>query len=376
MVGYAAAEVIVSDSAPPQVQFGASEIKAVLAKQGGSQRVLVGISGDSFFSRTAAQRANPAATPESYVITVEGASITVEGRDATGAMYGALDVAEQLGWGGEVKSVSKSPYLPVRGINTFLTAQGFDEPDSWFWSDQFWRRFLDMMARTRHNFLDLHGPFDITVAFPNGFPFMVWLSDFPDVGVGRERAEKNLARFRQIIRMAADRGVKVGYMNYTAAATIGPWTTGRFWKDERYVPRPQTYLAADRLEEYTRQAVAAFLKGVPELWMFGFRVGESGQPEDFYKNTYIKALDVAPRELKVYARTWIADPKRVREIAALTGREFYIQPKYNGEHLGLPYQAVTGGRYYPPSGSWEDYSNAPRNYSTASPAESATQWSR
>jgi hypothetical protein len=201
------------------------------------------------------------------------------------------------------------------------------------------------------------------VSFPNGLPFFVYLPDFPDVGVGRDRADKNVARFRRIIKMAADRGVKVGFMNYTAAAFLGQWNTGVFWKDERFVPRPQQYLPASRLEEYTRKAAAAFLKAVPELWMFGFRVGESGQTEDFYKTTYIEALKDLPTGLNVYTRTWIADPQRVRQIADLTPHRFFIEPKYNGEQLGLPYQAVTGGRYYPPSGSWEDYSNYPRNYS-------------
>jgi hypothetical protein len=294
--------------------------------------------------------------------------VVVEGRDATGAMYGAMELAEQIAWAdgsdylAKIRPLTKSPFLEVRGVNTFLTAQGFDDPGSWYWSDGFWKSFLDMMARSRHNFLDLHGPFDIIVEWPNGFSYFVYLPDFPEVGVGRERAEKNLARFRQIIRMAADRGVKVGFMNYAAEAPIGPWKTGVFWKDERFAWEPPQMLAGARLEQYTREAVEAFLKALPELWMFGFRIGESGQPEDFYKRTYIEAVKNLPQSLNLYARTWIADPAKVREFANLTRHRFYIEPKYNGEQLGLPYQAVMGGRAYPPSGSYENYTNYPRNY--------------
>ena len=94
--------------------------------------------------------------------------------------------------------------------------------------------------------------------------------------------------------------------------------------------------------------------------MFGFRIGESGQSGDFYKGTYLQALKNAPTGLKIYVRTWIANPLKVREIGAIAKQHLYIEPKYNGEHLGLPYQAVQGGRQYPPSGSYENYSDYPR----------------
>jgi hypothetical protein len=67
--------------------------------------------------------------------------------------------------------------------------------------------------------------------------------------------------------------------------------------------------------------------------------------------------------LNLYVRTWIAYPEKVRELARTTKHHLYIEPKYNGEQLGSPYQAALGGREYPPSGSYEDYTNYPRNYS-------------
>jgi len=372
--------VLPKDTRPP-VQFGAEELRAVLEKNGvqvrttssssgSKRRIYLGERGDPIWKSVPGHPLTVPDSPESYVLAVLGRdTVAVEGSDAAGTMYGALDLAEQIGratgsdFASQIQPVSKSPFLAIRGINMFLTAQGFDEPDSWYWSDSFWTGFLDMMARDRYNFLDFHGPFDLTVSFPNGFPFFVFLPDFPEIGVGRERAARNLARFRQVIRMAADRGIKVGYMNYTAAAAIGPWKTGQFWKDERWVERAEKYLAGERLEEYTRRAVTTFLEQLSELWIFGFRIGESGQPEDFYKRTYLAALKNSPASLNLYARTWAADPHRIREIANQTGHHFYIEPKFNGEHLGLPYQAVTGGRFYPFSGSYEDYTNYPRNYS-------------
>lgn len=309
---------------------------------------------------------------ESYALSFSSDKHTafVDASDDIGAMYGQFELAEQIAasnkgdWKSHIKSTSKSPFLEVRGVNMFLTVQDVDNADGAFWSDDYWDKYLGIMARDRYNFLDIHGLCDpVTLTFPNGFSFFLSLPDFPEVGVGAERAAKNLARFRQVIQMAADRGIKVGYMNYEAPPPIGPWKTRRVGVDERWVEVPQQFLEGPRLVQYTREAVIEFLKQLPGLWMFGFRVGESGQPEDFYQKTYLAALAELPPSQNVYLRTWIADPQKVRELAASTKNHIYIEPKYNGEQLGLPYQASLGGREYPPSGSYEDYTDKPQNFS-------------
>ena len=179
-------------------------------------------------------------------------------------MYGVLDLSEQIGgqkgsdFFAHLKPVSKSPYLEVRGVNMFLTVQDIDGPDGAFWSDNYWNTYLDIMARNRYNLLDIHGPCDaVTLTFPNGFSYFLSLPDFPEVGVGPERASRNLARFRQVIHMAAERGIKVGYMNYEASAPIGPWKTRQFGTDERWVRPPQESLTGTRLEQYTRESAEA-----------------------------------------------------------------------------------------------------------------------
>ncbi len=372
--------VVRADAAAP-INFGVQELQRALTRIGNKASVTnePATEGVQIILQTVGDRVWPPASgaspapagPESYAISVlPPRIINVEGRDPVGAMYGALDLAEQISWAKnpayyhDIHPVTKSPFLELRGVNMFLTTQDIDNPDGAFWSDEYWQGYLDMMARNRYNLLDIHGPCDaVTLTFPNGFSYFVSLPDFPQVGVGTEKAAKNLARFRQVIQMAGDRGIKVAYMNYEAAAPIGPWKTRIWGVDERWVSPPMEYLASSRLEDYTREAALSFLKQVPELWMFGFRVGESGQPEDFYKKTYLAALAQIPDSLNVYVRTWLADPAKIRELASSTRHHLYIEPKYNGEQLGLPYQAALGGRHYPPSGSYEDYTNYPRNYS-------------
>jgi len=373
--------IVVPHIASAPLQFGAAIVGDALKSKGFQVTIADRASGSDFevtvtetggrAEKTQTRKQNPE-KPESYAVSLspDKHSATVDGSDATGAMYGEFDLAEQIAgqrgedWAAQIKPVSKSPYLEVRGVNMFLTVQDVDNADGALWSDDYWQKYLDMMARDRYNFLDIHGLCDpVTLSFPNGFSFFLSLPDFPEVGVGAERAAKNLARFREVIRMAADRGIKVGYMNYEAPPPIGPWKTRRVGVDERWQDVPQQFLEGPRLEQYTREAVLSFLKQLPGLWMFGFRVGESGQPEDFYQKTYMAALAELPPTQKVYLRTWIADPQRVRQLAASTKNPIYIEPKYNGEQLGLPYQAALGGRQYPPSGSYENYTDRPQNYS-------------
>ncbi len=375
-----AAIVLPQDAAAP-LKSGAEVLRDALTKRGvraegenhsspADFMVVVSVKGGSAGNRGGRQ--NAADKPESYALSLSSNKRTayVDGSDPTGAMYGEFELAEQIGgqpgdnWTSVIKPESKSPYLEVRGVNMFLTVQDVDNPDGAFWSDDYWQKYLDIMARSRYNFLDIHGLCDaVTITFPNGFSYFLSLPDFPEVGVGAERAAKNIARFRQVIQMAADRGIKVGYMNYEAPPPIGPWKTRKVGVDERWVDVPQKYLEGPRLVDYTREAVLSFLKQLPGLWMFGFRVGESGQPEDFYQKTYMAALAELPPSQKVYLRTWIADPQKVRDLAASSKNHFYIEPKYNGEQLGSPYQASLGGRQYPPSGSFENYTDKPQNFS-------------
>ena len=375
--------LVLPENPAPAVKLGAEALRLALATKrlevrfgprpsSGEVEIIVAEKGDPNLSKAIQNRIKVPDRAESFALSVgpDKRVVVVEGSDATGVMYGEHELAEQVSaqpssdFVPNLRPTSQSPFLEIRGVNMFLTVQDIDQPQGAFWSDEYWKIYLDIMARDRYNFLDIHGPCDaVTLTFPNGFSYFVSLPDFPSVGVGPERAARNLARFRQVIRMAADRGIKVGYMNYEARPPIGPWRTRRFGVDERWAHVPQEFLEGPQLEQYTREAVQSFLQQLPELWMFGFRIGESGQPEDFYKKTYLAALAELPPSLKIYLRTWIADPQSVRELAAAAKHPVYIEPKYNGEHLGLPYQAALGARRYPPSGSYENYTNNPKNYS-------------
>lgn len=245
-------QIIVADHPAAPVQFGVEELRRALQRKGlrvrigadlghgrdagatasdpdGGFQIVLGDPEAFHLAGRQAYQPEIERLPESYTISIKpGRRVVVEGSDSTGVMYGALDVAEQVesatgnNAAAQIRPSAESPYLAIRGINMFFMTQDFDDDRSAFWSDEYWTAFLNMMARDRYNFLDIHGPCDaVTLTFPNAYSYFVSLPDFPHVGVGPARAARNIAQLRKIIRMATDHGVKVGYMNYEASPPIG-----------------------------------------------------------------------------------------------------------------------------------------------------------
>ena len=385
--GGGSVELVVPAGVDARVEFGVRQLRAAFERhewrvhrspqrRAAGWTVFIARSEDPL-PAAVGDRVQPVAEdPESYSISrgPHARVVLVAGSDPTGIMYGTLDLAEQVDWGltdnrlvenplGTIEPTAKSPHLRIRGINAWLTTQGYKHRDSWYWSDAFWNGYFDMMARNRWNFLDLHGPHDLTVKIPDGLPFLVSVPDYPQVGPGPAQTARIRGQLRHIIQMAAARGVHVGYMNYKTDPFIGPFDTGKmYFSKPEQAGKKNPRLPADQVADYTRKAVSALLKELPELWAFGFRIGESGREPDFYKKTYLAALQDAPGDLKVYARTWLADPASVMELARTSKQKVYLEPKYNGEQLGLPYVAALGSREYAPSGAYEDYLQQPRDW--------------
>lgn len=108
--------------------------------------------------------------------------------DADGAMYGGLDIAEaiRLGTLEQVKDSDHAPYIERRGIKFNIpldlrTPSYSDSSDAFqqnipeMWSMDFWREFLDEMARHRYNALTLWNL--------HPFPSIVKVPEFPDVAL-------------------------------------------------------------------------------------------------------------------------------------------------------------------------------------------------
>ncbi len=126
--------------------------------------------------------------PQSYAIRRSRNTIAALGADADGAMYAGMDLAEavKLGTAATLAESDHAPRIERRGIkfNAPLDARTPSYSDNSdaaqsnipeMWSFDFWREFLDEMARNRYNVLSLWNL--------HPFPSMVKVPEYPDVAL-------------------------------------------------------------------------------------------------------------------------------------------------------------------------------------------------
>jgi hypothetical protein len=248
------------------------------------------------------------AGPQSYSLRkkIDAASKTyvVLGADPTGAMYGGLDLAEAIRCGAldAVKDGHHRPYIARRGIkfNIPLDARTPSYSDAGdaaqqnipeMWSMDFWRGFLDAMARYRFNVLTLWNL--------HPFPSMVKVPEYPDVALDDVMRTKvrfdstyslsgadmvrpsHLARlevvkrmtiaektrfWREVIEHARDRGIEV----YLFTWNIFTWGAEGKYGITSAQDNPITI-------DYFRRSVRETLLAYPLLAGFGITAGEHMQ---------------------------------------------------------------------------------------------------
>ncbi len=288
--------------------------------------------------------------PESYRIQHSNKEvISVSGSDAIGLMYGIYELAEQITIGPDsqkenwqnIENSFGEPALEIRADNPFLTVEGETGISKWFYDEEYWKMYFNLLAKNRFNICDIHAMYRYQdTNFPNIFPFFLKYPFNDKASWESEDQAKNLAMLKRVIELGEERGVHVALMNY---ATDNP---GISHGDEA------------ELIEYTSWAVAELLKECPDLWMFGFRIGESGKSEHFFEKSYLQGIDRSGKKnVRLYTRTWLAEFDDMAKIGMKYPDNFYIEIKYNGEQLGAPYNAIQGrwGSY-----SYERYLNYPR----------------
>ncbi len=366
MIGLAAILWATQPTSP--VEFGLEAIRQAAGNRSGDVSVSV----------------RPEKSKEAYRISSKGGKVSIVGSDPVGAMYGAFQFAEQLQNSGNAAwntNSSGKPFLPDRGLNLFLTLPwNYEKHDTdfdvaaltnpnrwWFQNDDYWTTLLDLMAKSRLNWLDIHGTWDISVTnAPNLYAYFVSSPSFPLVGVPNDVKATNLARLNKVVTMAHARGIRVSLMAYEAGLKI-PQN-----------PNPPYQATEENVYKYTREVVEQMIRGVPGLDAIGFRIGESGKSESFFK-CYGQAVKLSGRDIPLVTRSWITRRQRVLPLARAS-KDFTVEIKYNGEQWGAPYP-VAGGRMATwNSYSFEDYlsdsGDASKNAKTwpGWPAEGGGKW--
>jgi hypothetical protein len=197
------------DHRVPQAAFAAGEIGAAVEARGGSCKTgslgelgqtnsglcLVLASSVAESQRLVSELGIAplkSASPQAYALRKkpdeQKTVYAVLGADPAGAMYGGLDLAEaiRLETLAELSDSDHAPFIARRGIkfNIPLDARTPSYSDAGdaaqqnipeMWSMNFWREFLDEMARDRFNVLTLWNL--------HPFPSMVKVPEYPDVAL-------------------------------------------------------------------------------------------------------------------------------------------------------------------------------------------------
>jgi hypothetical protein len=293
---------------------------------------------------------------ESYAIVSQNGSTLIVGRDAVGAMYGALEAAERVRIDGPsalppATAITGAPAVALRAANPFLVLPASTEKAGWWFRDlSFWTEYLDMLARARFDFLDLHAMYDVqTTIFPNALLYFASSPSFPNVGVSAADRAANLDVLKQVVTMAAVRGIRVGLMSYRIDTSPRADGAG-------------VILTDPDLTKYTREAVADLARNVPNLAYLGFRIGESTTGAAWFSPTYVAGLADSGTGVRLYTRTWLTTKPDILAITGAAGSGMIVEAKYNGEHFAAPY-AIAGGAFTMwGSYSYQDFLEPPDPY--------------
>jgi len=314
------ADVVAERDGPP-IRFAAEEIAGALKAAGEDARILVGTYA---WLKGKGPARRPAAVAEAFTIMRDQDRIIVAGHDEVGAMYGGLEVAEQIRIGGVASVVARTaqPFLALRQFKYNVPSVRDQE---WFHSEAYWRSFFGLLARSRIN----------SVGFwhRHPFPYMIRFEKFPEAAVlTPEQTERNIKTWRMILRLARERGVATYLINWNIHLPA------RFAKAHGLKPDGQD---SPIVREYMRYCVGQTLKTYPDLTGIGACAGERMPSDDYdwreqwIRGTFIAGIrDSGRRNVPLLHRYWWASPDSItRIIASDYDGPILVAIKFNGEHL-------------------------------------------
>ena len=316
--GSAAAEtraVVIYDSANPAIRFAAGDVQAALERKGfavatatpdrlSDHAAAVQIVITTIQGALPGQPVVSGLTAQGYAIRRVGTGASrwwAIGADETGAMYGGLELAEAIQLTGSLTGVGDrqvNPHIASRGIkfNIPLDARSPSYSDdsssaqanvAEMWSMDFWKQFIDEMARHRFNMLSLWNL--------SPFPSLVTVPEYPKVALAdvKKKAgalwdatlqgrnmydpgwtldtlkvmtiEEKIAFWRGVMEYARDRGVDVSLFTWN---TFVYGTEGSGYGITDSLANPTT-------RDYVRKSVRALFNTYPLLTAIGITAGEN-----------------------------------------------------------------------------------------------------
>lgn len=350
--------IVQVSTASPRVKFGIDKLSDALKKTGYStiisnkdpgpdkRSILVGEISSGIIP---AKSITTDVGKEGYVISSSSAKkIYVAGADASGVLYGCMELAAQVSSAGRLPqhiSITDQPEMVLRGACVgiqkpyYLTGRTVYEypytPETfpWFYDKKLWIQYLDSLAENRMNSLYLW----------NGHPFasLVRLNDYPyAVEVDDATFRKNEEMYRFLATEADKRGIWVIQMFYNIIVSKPFAEKHKIKTQER--ERPIIPLIAD----YTRKSIAAFVAKYPNVGLMvclGEAMEGVGNDDiEWFTQTIIPGVKDGLKilgkteEPPIVLRAHDTDAPSVMKAALPLYRNLYTEAKFNGEALTTP----------------------------------------
>jgi hypothetical protein len=278
-------------------------------------------------------------------------AVILEGGDARGLMYAALDTADRAGWNGteadpfaRVRDVSEAPYLTERGVSMFTMQRAYFE--SRLYDEKYWERYFDLLAASRiNNFIVIFG-------YENGgfmvplYPYFFNVPEYPEVelvGMTPAQQARNTAAFKAMMRIAHERGIDVtaGIWDHIYRGGVqGGGIPGAAEKAGQRAPGLVWGVTAENLAGYTKAALRRFLNVFPEVDAIQFRMhDESGLKREemagFWHEVFA-FIEAERPDLRIDLRAKDL-PDAVIDDALNQGLRARVNTKYWMEQVGLPF---------------------------------------
>lgn len=322
----------------PQHEFAAGDIKAALESKGfdveirdlsslkgkyRNRKIIISLTSDkrtlSMMSRQGGLPV-PEQGPQAYAVRTTGSpfSYWVFGGDENGAMYGGLQIAEDICFGnfGTKCDVEESPFLKNRGVK-FNIPLDKDSPTYFYsndgtanrlaikdvWDMGFWKTWFDEMARHRYNVLSLWSP--------HPFTSMLDMEDeYPGIAIqgvtgydidGNETRVNGMSigektrYWQEVMKYGKERGFDIYFCAWNIFLSTADGKHGLTHEPDN-----------EKTKEYLRKCMYRFLETYPDLKGFGITVGERMGSLD-YKGKEKWAWETYGKGMMEYAQ---AHPER------------------------------------------------------------------
>jgi hypothetical protein len=313
------------DSAIPQHEFAVKDIKTALEAKKFSvkikslsaltpnfkgEKVVIALASDAKIVEMLKAQGGataPNLISQAYALRTtksDQTSYWIVGGDANGAMYGALQLAENISFKGfgQTYNEVEAPHLKNRGIK-FNIPLDRKSPTYYYstdgtalkvalnhvWDMRFWQTWFDEMARNRYNVLSLWSPHPFTsmLNMEDEYPGIAiqgvtgFGKNDEEVLINKMTIDQKIKFWKQLMKYGRDRGFDIYFCTWNIFLSTAKDKFGITDKPDN--PKTKVYL---------KKCMIKFLETYPDLAGFGITVGEhmgeidAKQKEEWAWDTY------------------------------------------------------------------------------------------